>query len=125
MHKGIFKLGSILAAVTVLLGAFAAHGLRSRLSEYGFSVFETGVKYQFYHTIAIMIAALAYREANPKLVLNAARLFLVGIIVFSGSLYLLALNEGLKWLGAITPFGGVSFIAGWVMLFLSVMRTRS
>jgi uncharacterized membrane protein YgdD (TMEM256/DUF423 family) len=124
MHKGLIRTGSILAAVTVILGAFAAHGLKQTLSAYGLSVFETGVKYQFYHSIGILFAAIIYKDFPSRKIITACILFITGIALFSGSLFILALNEDSKWLGAITPFGGLSFIAGWIMLALATFQKR-
>ena len=114
------KLFIILAAlngfIAVSLGAFAAHGLSSRLTEQLLSTFQTGVQYQMYHTLALFgvgILCLHYPASTP--LRGAGLLFLAGIMVFSGSLYILALS-GIRWLGAITPIGGIAFLAGWGML---------
>ena len=125
MHKGLIRLGSIFAAITVILGAFAAHALKEKLSAYSLSIFETGVRYQFYHSIAIILAAVIYKEYPSKRIVSASVLFTCGIFLFSGSLYILALNESSRWLGAITPFGGVCFIAGWLLLAFSALKKQS
>lgn len=101
----------------VALGAFGAHALRSRLSEYQLDVYKTAVLYHFIHALGIFVAAfLRTLSADPKLT-AAAICFILGIMLFSGSLYLLAVT-GQKWLGAITPLGGLSFLAGWLLMSL-------
>lgn len=99
----------------VAFGAFGAHALRARLSAEMLAVFETGVRYQMYHAFATVAAAWAFAHWQRRVFGVAGSLFLAGIIVFSGSLYLLALT-GERWLGAITPLGGVAFLAGWSCL---------
>ena len=97
--------------VDVVLGAFAAHGLKSRLTPEMMAVFETGVRYQAYHALGLLFLAAV---RGPQ---SAAWCFVGGIILFSGSLYVLALT-GIRWFGAITPVGGLLFIAGWLLLAL-------
>ncbi|MCQ1058509.1 DUF423 domain-containing protein [Photobacterium sp. DNB23_23_1] len=109
-------------AVTVALGAFAAHGLKSQLPPYLLGVFETGVQYQAWHSLAIFGCAILARILPSKGVLYAALFFVAGIILFSGSLYALALT-GIKWFGPITPMGGVCFIIGWVALAVAAWRS--
>jgi uncharacterized membrane protein YgdD (TMEM256/DUF423 family) len=126
MHKGLLKLGAILGALTVILGAFAAHTIKSRVTPDVLTVFETGVRYQMYHVFAIFLTGILYKEFPTKTMLWGGKLFLIGIIIFSGSLYLLTYVKAIAadnflWLGAITPFGGVAFIAGWGMLFKSFL----
>ncbi|MCG9664421.1 DUF423 domain-containing protein [Vibrio mediterranei] len=110
---------SISGLLSVALGAFAAHGLKKILSSYLIGVFETGVTYQFIHTLAILLCALlATIVSNPnsrKAFHRAAICFIIGILFFSGSLYALALT-GVKWFGPITPMGGVMFMVGWAFL---------
>ena len=108
-------LGSLSALIAVGLGAFAAHGLRSRLSAEMLGVFEVGVRYQMYHALALLAAAWATGRWPGTAVLVAGWLFVVGTVVFSGSLYLLGAN-GPRWLGAITPIGGVALLLGWLAL---------
>ena len=121
MHKGFLKLAFLLSAASVLLGAFAAHGLKKIISEQSLATFETGVRYQFYHAIALIIAAILYKEFKSKSTIWACRFFVTGIILFSGSLYALALlPSNFSVIGAITPFGGICFILGWIMLFFTV-----
>ena len=125
MHKGFLKTSFLLAALSVLLGAFAAHGLKKVISESALLTFETGVKYQFYHALGLMMVGILYQEFKGKFIILAGRFFMVGTVLFSGSLYLLALLQpSYTLIGAITPFGGLSFIVGWVLLFLGVSKKR-
>ena len=118
MHKGFLKTAFIFAATAVILGAFGAHGLKKIISESSLVTFETGVRYQFYHSFALMITGLVYKDLLHKWCDYAFKLFTSGIFLFSGSLYLLAiLGVQYRFLGAITPLGGVCFIIGWLMLF--------
>lgn len=121
MHQPILRTAAILGALSVILGAFAAHGLRDRLSPESLSVFMTGERYQFYHVFALLAAGIIWRERPVPQVRWSARLFVAGIILFSGSLYLLAVT-GIRWLGAITPLGGTCFIAGWMALFFALLK---
>lgn len=111
----MIMLGSISGFVSVAAGAFGAHGLKERLPEDLLAVFETGARYQMYHALAlVLIGALATR--SPSTSLNVAGWsMVVGTVVFSGSLYILAMS-GIRWLGAITPIGGVAFLVGWLAL---------
>ncbi|HEY8551320.1 MAG TPA: DUF423 domain-containing protein [Vicinamibacterales bacterium] len=108
--------GSILAGLAVAIGAFGAHGLRALVTPERLATFETGVRYHFYHAVAIVLAALVARAwpdaAAPRI---ASLLFLLGIALFSGSLYLLVLTDTPSW-GAVAPFGGIAFLAGWAVL---------
>ena len=126
MHKGFLKIAALTGALSVMLGAFAAHGLKILLSVDNLQVFETAVRYQFYHVFALLAVGILYKEFPGKLMRWAGNLFVAGIILFSGSLYLLCYVKHaempLNWLGAITPFGGAGFIAGWIMLFLGVVK---
>jgi uncharacterized membrane protein YgdD (TMEM256/DUF423 family) len=99
----------------VALGAFTAHALRARLSPEMLAVFETGVRYQMYHVFAMCAAAWAFARWHQRIFAVGGWLFAAGILVFSGSLYLLALT-GERWLGAVTPLGGLAFLAGWLCL---------
>lgn len=125
MHKGFLKTAVLFCALSVALGAFAAHALKSVMSEYSISIFETGVKYQFYHSIALLVSAILYKEFPNKFTVLASRFFIAGIIIFSGSLYVLAHFPAYKILGAITPIGGLLFIAGWITLFISFSSKKS
>ena len=115
---------ALMGGLAVVMGAFAAHGLRPVLSERMLSTFETGARYQMYHALAIGLAAFAMRGRAARLANIAAALFLTGIALFSGSLYLLAFS-GATSLGMITPAGGLSFIAGWATLALAALKLES
>ena len=115
--------GAIALALAVALGAFGAHGLRDRLDAYSMSVYERAVFYHFVHALGILIVS-AMLPALPKSAANwVCWLLLAGVVLFSGSLYALAIS-GNRILGAITPFGGVSFIAAWVVLAITALRSR-
>lgn len=107
-----FALGALFALVAVALGAFGAHGLRARVDPAMLAVFETAARYQMYHALGLLAVAWAVAVAPGRLASAAGWLFVAGILVFSGSLYALVLT-GVRALGAITPFGGLAFIAGW------------
>jgi len=113
MAKLFITLASLSGMLAVTLGAFGAHGLRDKLDDYALGVFATAVQYHFYHSLALLaVGILALSQPHTALLRSAGWLFLTGILIFSGSLYILAIS-GLKWLGAITPLGGLAFIAGW------------
>lgn len=127
MHKVFLLIGSLSGAVAVGLGAFGAHGLKKILPPESIATFETGVRYQFYHTFALLLVALVYEKYAGKYLVWSGNCFITGIVLFSGSLYLLAaLNDtsmvGLRKIGIITPFGGLFFIAGWLLLAWAVYR---
>jgi uncharacterized membrane protein YgdD (TMEM256/DUF423 family) len=116
-------IGAVLMALAVGMGAFGAHGLRNRLDAYSISVYEKAVFYHFIHALGILVVSLLART-NAISISGQARvgwLFLIGMIMFSGSLYALALS-GLRILGAITPIGGIAFIAGWLLLAYEAVR---
>ena len=114
-------LGALNAAIAVGAGAFAAHGLRERLDARALEVFETGARYQMYHAVALVLAGILATSSLVRGASAAGWLFQGGIVLFSGSLYALALT-GTKGLGAITPIGGVAFLAGWLWLAWSAWR---
>jgi uncharacterized membrane protein YgdD (TMEM256/DUF423 family) len=114
LNRVLVAMGAINAAIAVAAGAFAAHGLRERLDARALEVFETGARYQMYHALAMIAAGLVAAKA-PGWVFQA------GIVVFCGSLYALALTD-VKVLGAITPLGGLAFLAGWIWLAVAVLR---
>ena len=127
MHKGFLKTAALLGALSIGIGAFAAHSLRGSISDYALGIFETAVRYQFYHVFALLIAGILYKEFPGKLIKWSGSLFIAGIILFSGSLYLLtfikaAVLPGYNWVGAITPLGGLCFIIGWICLFLGISK---
>jgi uncharacterized membrane protein YgdD (TMEM256/DUF423 family) len=121
MNQQTIRLAAILGALTVIIGAFGAHGLKPMLTEYQLGIFEKGVQYQFYHVLALGLTGLLQAQFPQRTSLKyAAYLFLGGILFFSGSLYLLACADiapfPVRWAGPITPIGGVFFIAAWLML---------
>ncbi|MCK6530180.1 DUF423 domain-containing protein [Myxococcota bacterium] len=124
MDRIFFALGSGLAGLAVVLGAFGAHGLRRRVPPDLLAVFETGVRYHFYHALALLAVAWAASRWPSAAVTASGWLFACGIAVFSGTLYALALS-GARWLGAITPLGGLALVAGWVLLAWGVARAGS
>lgn len=119
--RHFFVLGSILAGLGVVLGAFGAHALRGSLSAEDLATFEVGVRYQMYHALALLAVAWAGGRWESTALTAAGWLFVAGIVVFSGSLYLLVLS-GQRWLGAITPLGGLALIAGWALLAWGAAR---
>jgi uncharacterized membrane protein YgdD (TMEM256/DUF423 family) len=121
MHRFYAAAGAISGFIAVAAGAFGAHALRARLSPDALQVFETGARYQMYHALALLLTAFAAGDPPSTAGRWAGRLFLTGTILFSGSLYALALT-GTRGLGLITPFGGVAFLAGWICLALAVLR---
>lgn len=122
MAKLLLLLASFTGFTGVALGAFAAHGLRSRLPENLLGAFQTGVQYQLLHTAALMgVALLLLRWPEATLFKSAGALLVLGMLLFSGSLYLMALT-GVTKLGIITPFGGVAFLLGWLCLGIGVWR---
>ncbi len=117
-------LAAISGFIAVGLGAFGAHALKERLTPELLTVFETGVRYQFYHVIALLAVAWVIHLGGQGAARAAGWLFIVGTLLFSGSLYALALS-GLRVLGAITPFGGLAFLAGWLILAWQFWQLRS
>jgi len=122
MDRLFFSLGAVLAGLAVAAGAFAAHGLKGRLDPEMLAIFETGARYQMYHALALVAAAWAVARWPQSAAPLAAWLFLAGILIFSGSLYVLSVT-GIRWLGAVTPIGGVAFLAGWAVLAWTVARS--
>ncbi|BAQ60431.1 hypothetical protein GM3708_837 [Geminocystis sp. NIES-3708] len=114
MNNLFLAIASILAGLAVIGGAFASHSLKNILTDYALSIWETGIKYQMYHSLGLFLVAILMKSQEISSIwLNTAGFaFIIGIILFSGSLYLLSFTE-IKWLGAITPLGGVAFILGW------------
>ena len=127
--NGIVALGAVLGGLGVAIGAFGAHGLQGKVTPEMLAVFEVGVRYQMYHALALVLLGLFAGRGPSPLPLEvppgitpAAWLFVAGIALFSGSLYALVLT-GTRWLGAITPLGGVAFIVGWVLFARAALRT--
>ena len=112
-------IGSLFAALSVLLGAFGAHGLKNRLSMEDLAIFETAVRYQMYHALGILLMGVASFYLTEKLVSIPAYFLILGIIIFSGSLFLLVFTN-LRWFGAITPIGGLCLIIGWLILAYNI-----
>ena len=126
MHKGFLTTAALTGALSVILGAFAAHGLKHVLAADNLQVFETAVRYQFYHVFALLAVGILYKEFPGKGLTWAGKLFITGMVLFSGSLYVLCFVKQnaipMNWIGAVTPFGGAAFIGGWILLFVSVFK---
>ena len=121
------KIGAFVAAISIIMGAFGAHLLKDILSVKAMELYETGIKYQMYHAFALIIAGILFRLNPCKQYKTASILFLLGIIFFCGSLYVLSYKinyniDGLKWVGPITPLGGLCFILGWLFLAFSFKK---
>ncbi len=126
----MIKIVTILGALAVILGAFGAHSLKAMISEQRLLAYQTGISYQFYHLIAMLGIAILYKQGSGQNRFRRAfYLLLAGIVFFSGSLYLLAIQEviniNLSFLGPVTPIGGLLFIAGWVYLFIGANQKSS
>ena len=134
MQKRILQFSGFSGAIAVSLGALAAHGLKSKLqagliSESNLQVFETAARYQLYHSIALLVLFLLFDKLNTSLLIKTAYCFMFGIILFSGSLYILSTApllglKGIQWLGPITPIGGLFFIAGWISLAFAGIKNN-
>jgi hypothetical protein len=127
MYKNIFFIASIFAATAVALGAFGAHALDGLLNERFTKAYESGVRYQIYHSLALLFCGVLLYIKPNKLISIASKLFVAGIILFSGSLYLLTVFylqhiTNLNFIGAITPLGGICFISGWICLALGAKK---
>jgi uncharacterized membrane protein YgdD (TMEM256/DUF423 family) len=120
MDRFFFAAGSLLAFLAVALGAFAAHSLKARLSGDMLTIFETGVRYHMYHALALLLTAALAGRFDGRSIVAAGWLFVAGIVLFSGSLYVLAVT-GVTTFGAITPIGGVAFLAGWICLAVAAL----
>jgi uncharacterized membrane protein YgdD (TMEM256/DUF423 family) len=123
MVKFWFISTAIFGFLSVALGAFGAHALKNTIDDYGKSIYEKAVLYQMFHTMALFAVGVMQHFNKETSFSVAGWGFFVGIILFSGSLYLLA-TTGIKWLGAITPIGGVAFLFGWFWLVVSIIKTR-
>jgi uncharacterized membrane protein YgdD (TMEM256/DUF423 family) len=113
--------GALFGLSGVMIGAFGAHGLKALLTPDQLAIYHTGVDYQFVHALALLLLGALAQHQTPKAWQLAATLFIAGVFIFSGSLYLLVLTD-ISWLGAITPIGGTSFIAGWAALLWGLRR---
>ena len=121
MERLFFLVGAIAAGIGVMAGAFGAHGLEARVTPERLETFRTGVTYQMYHALALLFVGWAASQWAGATIHWAGYCFIAGIVIFSGSLYVLVLTDT-GWLGAITPIGGVAFIAGWALLAWSVVQ---
>ncbi|MGZ5243124.1 MAG: DUF423 domain-containing protein [Bacteroidia bacterium] len=122
--KIFLSLAAVFGFLGVALGAFGAHALKDKIEPYYLDVFKTGVQYQMYHALALLAVALLMKfqpEQSSNLLTYAGWAFTIGIIIFSGSLYILSI-AGLKFMGAITPIGGLSFLIGWALLFWYALK---
>lgn len=129
MHKGFIKTAAVFGFLSVVFGAFAAHALKELFSDYAVNIFETGVRYQFYHVFALLAAGILYKDFPNKFIKWSGIFFIAGIILFSGSLYFLtyvkgAVMPGYNWIGPITPIGGLFFILGWLFLFIGCFKNK-
>ncbi len=120
--KLFLSLGSISGALAVIIGAFGAHGLKTKLCEEMLAIYKTGVEYHFYHTLALLAIGLLALHYTSALLTASGWSMVSGIVIFSGSLYALSIS-GVKVLGAITPIGGLFFILGWVLFAIAVVKT--
>ncbi len=123
MDRKFLAAGSFLAFLAVAAGAFGAHGLKNHLDTSMLAIFETAVKYQMYHSLALVLVSMFLKPKTGIWLVRSGWLFLTGIAVFSGSLYVLSLT-GIKWFGALTPFGGLAFLAGWFSLFMYALKEK-
>ena len=131
-QKNLLIISGISGAFCVVLGAMGAHALKDKIPAENLQIFETAVKYQFYHTLALILVVILSEKIQSTFLNYSSALFIVGIILFSFSLYFLALrplmsigNEEMKWIGAITPFGGLSFILAWLMLTFAAIKSKN
>ena len=128
MHSVFVMTGTFLAGLAVILGAFGAHGLKKIVPPETVTTFQTGVQYQMYHALALIFAGMLFQKADNGIMKWAGICFIIGILLFSGSLYLITLLKakntvGLSGIGIITPFGGLFFVAGWLMMFIAVWKS--
>ena len=123
MAKFYLVLGSINALLVVLIGAFGAHGLKAKLTVENMAIYQTAVQYHFYHAVGlILVGLIATQFSSPPYLRWSAWLMMMGIILFSGSLYALSITN-IRWLGMITPFGGMAFILAWLLLTIGIMKS--
>jgi uncharacterized membrane protein YgdD (TMEM256/DUF423 family) len=129
MHNRFVAIGALLGAIAVALGAFGAHGLKKIVPPETVQAFQTGVQYQMYHSLALLLTGILYERSSQAFARIAGTLFIAGIILFSGSLYILTAGRAAATIsfekaGIITPFGGLAFIGGWLFLFLAVFKNK-
>ena len=129
MYKPALTAGALFAMLAVVFGAFAAHALKAKLSVDMLQVFETGVRYQFYHSFALLITGILFSSYPNKSIKLAGTFFIIGILLFSGSLYAMAFlsisGASIGPVGIITPIGGLFFILGWILLFLGIIKKKA
>ncbi len=123
MDRKFLATGALLAFIAVAAGAFGAHGLKNHLDSDMLAIFETAVKYQMYHSLGLILVSLMGRPKAGPWILRSSWLFIAGIAIFSGSLYILSLS-GIKWFGALTPFGGLAFLGGWLSLLMHALKEK-
>ena len=123
MAKVLLLFGLFFCGFSVLMGAFGAHALKDKLSEYSMSIYDKAVFYQVFHALGILIVSILGQLFNTQEFNIFGWFFIIGILLFSGSLFILSVT-GIKWLGAITPIGGVMFILGWFLLFFKVLKMQ-
>lgn len=121
MNRKFLLIGAVSGFLAVALGAFGAHGLKSHVSAEMLAVWQTGVQYQMFHTLALLAVSLLGGRVADRWLNLSGWMMVLGIVLFSGSLYLMTLS-GVRWLGVITPFGGLSFLAAWFCLFMAGWR---
>ncbi|CAI8801488.1 Uncharacterized membrane protein YgdD (TMEM256/DUF423 family) [Methylocaldum szegediense] len=125
VHRTFLLLGATAGFLGVAMGAFGAHGLRATLDDYHLAIFRTGVDYQMWHALALTLVGMMVKQfPGTRLLVAAGWLLFAGIVLFSGSLYILSIG-GIRWLGWITPFGGMAFLVGWLLLGLSAWRLEN
>ena len=117
------RMGFLMMALSVILGAFGAHGLKDILDERMLAVYNTGVEYQFYHSLGLLAVAFLVNHVNTTEVNIAGNIMFASIFIFSGSLYLLTIT-GIKWIGVVTPVGGTGFVIAWLILFISLKDVK-
>ena len=127
MHKSFLLIGALLGGSAVALGAFGAHGLKKIATPETVNTFQTGVQYQMYHALALILTAIVFERVGSNLMQWAGNCFMIGTLLFSGSLYALTAFKasgkvGMDGIGIITPFGGLFFIAGWMLFFIAIIR---
>jgi uncharacterized membrane protein YgdD (TMEM256/DUF423 family) len=128
MSKNYLTIACYLGALTVAMGAFGAHALKAMVDEHSLAIYDTAIRYQFFHTLALALTGLIAKTNGHKLIKSAGLFFMLGILFFSGSLYLLTLKaaigaEGFLWVGPITPIGGLFFIVGWILLGVGTRKS--
>lgn len=123
MHRTIIATGAINAFIATACGAFAAHVLKGKISEHYLGVFHTGADYHMYHALGLILVGLIYMHKPARLLVLSAWLLFAGILLFSGSLYILSVS-GITWLGMITPLGGLCLLAAWLLLAISQLHSN-